>query len=94
MTPVHQADTHLTENDATAIDDGEGIGRVRGPLVTPTRYPPLGSLDGINGLTGLATHERIRERTQHRPGILGLPSPQHQAGGSFNTIAHNASLPQ
>ena len=94
MTPIHPADTHLAENEATAIDDGEGIGRVRSPLITTSRYPPLGSLDRINQLAGLAVHERIRERGHHRPGVLGLPSPQHQARGGIYTILHDASLPQ
>lgn len=94
MTPIHRADTYLAENEATAIDDGEGIGRTCSPLVTTSRYPPLGSLVRINRLDGLSTHERIRERGHHRPGILGLPSPQHQARRSIYKIAHDASLPQ
>lgn len=94
VAPVHRADTHLTEDEATAIYDGEGIGGVSGPSVTTSRYPPLGGLDGINRLIGLSTHERIRERGHHRPGILGLPSPQRQAGGGIHMIAHRPSLPQ
>jgi len=94
MTPIHWAKTHLAENEAAAIDDGEGISVVRGPVLSASRYPPLGGLDRINRLDGLATHERIRERGHHRLGVLGLPSPQHQARGGIYTIAHDASLPQ
>ncbi len=66
MTPIHRADTHLAHNEAALVDHGEGIRKARIPLVTTSRYPPLGRLDGINRLAGLPTHEWIRERGHHR----------------------------
>jgi hypothetical protein len=94
MTPIHWAKTHLAENEAFAIDDGEGIGVVRSPVLSVSLDPPLGGLDRINRLDVLATYEGIRERGRHRLGVLSLPTPQHQARGGFYTIAHDASLPQ
>lgn len=94
MTPIHWAKTHLAENEAAVIDDGEGIGMVRGPMLSPGRDPLLGGLDRINRFDGLATHERIRKRVHNCVGVLGHPSAQHQARGGFYSIAHDASLHQ
>lgn len=110
VTPIDRADPHVAENvtaaaatatatatvtvTAAAIDDGEGIRGVRSPLLATSGYPPLGVLNGIDRLDGLAAHEWIRERGHHRPGVLDLPWPQHQAGGGIHTIAHDASLPR
>lgn len=93
MAPVHPADTRLTENEAFAIDDGEGIGGVRGPLVATSRYPPLGSLDEINRLAGLATHERTGEggdlQELRRPRSRSPP----RSGGHINLPSTHLEIP-
>lgn len=89
MAPIHLADTYLAENETTTVHDSEGIRRACSPLVIMSLYPPLCRLVRINGFAGLTPHEGIRARGHHRPDVLGLPSPQHQARGCLHEFSHD-----